>query len=65
MERPFRPHFWPDSLLLFGPFILNFPAPNLPLKIWEETPILFGEPTVEIIGETKILHADLVASTYF
>lgn len=39
--------------------------PNLPLKIWEETPILFGEPTVEIIGETKILHADLVASTYF
>ena len=21
--------------------------PSLPLKIWEETPILFGEPTVE------------------
>ena len=39
--------------------------PKLPLKIWEETPILFGEPEVEIINGTVILQADLIASTYF
>ena len=37
--------------------------PSLPLKIWEETPILFGEPTVENTETTRILNADLVAST--
>lgn len=39
--------------------------PNLPLQIWEETPILYGKPTVEMIEGTLVLHADLVASTYF
>jgi len=39
--------------------------PVLPLKIWEETPILFGQASTETIGETLVLHADLVASTYF
>jgi len=39
--------------------------PVLPLKIWEETPILYGEPVVEIHGKTRVIHADLVASTYF
>lgn len=39
--------------------------PKLPLKIWEETPILFGEPETEIINGTHVLKADLVASTYF
>lgn len=39
--------------------------PHLPLKIWEETPILFGEPHTEQIGETRVIHADLIASTFF
>lgn len=39
--------------------------PLLPLQIWEETPLLFGQPTTEKNGDTIILHADLVASTYF
>lgn len=39
--------------------------PNLPLQIWEEAPILYGEPIVEQIENTRILHADLIASTYF
>jgi hypothetical protein len=39
--------------------------PKLPLQIWEETPLLFGKPIVEQIGETIVLYADLVASTYF
>ena len=39
--------------------------PQLPLSIWEEVPILFGQPITEKISETQILHADLVASTYF
>ncbi|MDD4992319.1 MAG: polysaccharide deacetylase family protein [Paludibacter sp.] len=39
--------------------------PHLPLRIWEETPIIFGEPSIEQIGDTRIIKADLVASTYF
>lgn len=39
--------------------------PHLPLQIWEESPILFGNPIVEQVGNTRILHADLIASTYF
>lgn len=39
--------------------------PQLPLKIWEETPILFGEPRIEQVGTTRIIYADLIASTYF
>ena len=38
---------------------------TLPLTIWEETPILFGEAKTEQIGETKVIHADLVAGTFF
>ncbi|MDD4971807.1 MAG: polysaccharide deacetylase family protein [Paludibacter sp.] len=39
--------------------------PTIPLQIWEEAPILFGSPTVEEVDGTRILHADLVASTFF
>lgn len=39
--------------------------PSLPLKIWEETPILFGDPIVEKTDHTTVIHADLVASAYF
>lgn len=39
--------------------------PKLPLQIWEETPILFGQPTSEMIGETLVIKSDLIASTYF
>lgn len=39
--------------------------PKLPLKIWEETPLLFGSPVVEKVNETTVIYADLVASAYF
>ena len=39
--------------------------PALPLKIWEETPILFGQASTETVGETLVVQADLEASTYF
>jgi hypothetical protein len=39
--------------------------PNLPLKIWEDVPILFGDSLVEQVENTRVLHADLIASTYF
>ncbi|MDO9153497.1 MAG: polysaccharide deacetylase family protein [Paludibacter sp.] len=39
--------------------------PKLPLKIWEESPLLFGEPQVEKVNNTIVVYADLVASTYF
>ena len=39
--------------------------PSVPLQIWEEAPLLFGNPLIEVIENTRILHPDLVASTYF
>lgn len=51
----------------FSPEIYGTPEsiPHLPLQIWEEAPILFGNPVVEQVEGTCILHADLIASTYF
>ncbi|WP_304298523.1 polysaccharide deacetylase family protein [Porphyromonas gulae] len=41
--------------------------PSLPLKEWEGVPLLFGEPTEELLEEsdTLVLNADIIASTYF
>lgn len=41
--------------------------PILPLKEWEGIPLLFGEPRYEWIneGQTLLIHADLIASTYY
>jgi hypothetical protein len=39
--------------------------PSLPLKIWEEVPILYGEPISEMIGNTLVVSADIVAGTFF
>lgn len=39
--------------------------PSLPLQFWEETPILFGNNKEERIYGTLVLHADIIASTYF
>jgi len=39
--------------------------PQLPLAHFEEISILFGEPKVERKGDTIILYADIIASTYF
>lgn len=39
--------------------------PTLPLKLWEEVPILFGDETTETIDGTLVLHADIIAGTYY
>jgi hypothetical protein len=39
--------------------------PKIPLQIWEEALLLFGSSLTEQIDETLILHADLIASTFF
>ncbi len=39
--------------------------PSLPLKIWDDTPLLYGEPKIEQVGNVRIIHADIIASTYF
>lgn len=46
-------------------FLTKKSMPPLPLKIWENTPLLFGEPTVEKRGETIVLNADVIASSFF
>ena len=39
--------------------------PELPLQEIEGTPLLFGSPLVEQIGDTLVIHSDIIASTYF
>ncbi|MDR2824705.1 MAG: polysaccharide deacetylase family protein [Prevotellaceae bacterium] len=46
-------------------FLTEKSLPSLPLKTWEDIPLLFGEPTVEKRGETLILNADIIASSFF
>jgi hypothetical protein len=55
----------PSAFFDKGVYATEKSMPQLPLQIWEETPILFGKPAVEIVEGTLVLHADLVASTYF
>lgn len=39
--------------------------PELPLQEIEGTPLLFGTPKIEMVRDTLVIHADLIASTYF
>lgn len=39
--------------------------PQLPLKIWEETPLIYGDINSELINGKLVLRADIVASAYF
>jgi hypothetical protein len=39
--------------------------PVIPLQTIEGVPFLFGTPVLERIGDTIVVHADLVASAYF
>jgi hypothetical protein len=39
--------------------------PALPLQQWEEIPILFGEGITEKHGNTIVIHADIIAGTYY
>lgn len=51
----------------FNNHIYGTPAslPELPLQEIEGTPLLFGTPQIEQVGDTMVIHADIVASTYF
>lgn len=39
--------------------------PSIPLEYIEGVPFLYGTPEMEHIGDTIVVHADLVASAYF
>jgi hypothetical protein len=39
--------------------------PTMPLPEIDGVPLLFGRPTVERRGNTLVVHADIIASTYF
>ena len=39
--------------------------PKLPLPLWEDVPLIYGQPEIERTGNTCILHADMIASSFF
>lgn len=51
----------------FDPLIYGKPAslPDLPLQEIAGIPLLFGSPKEEWAGATWVVHADIIASTYF
>lgn len=40
-------------------------VPSIPLQVIDGVPLLFGEPVIERDGARVVLHADIIASTYF
>ena len=55
----------PSTFFDEGTYGTEATLPTLPLRQWEDTPILFGHNSTEIVGDTLIIHADLIAGTYF
>ena len=39
--------------------------PQFPLPLWDDMPLLYGQPEIAKNGDTIILHADIIASTFF
>ena len=39
--------------------------PGLPLEQWEDIPVLYGRPEVQMAGNTIVLYADIIAGAYF
>ena len=55
----------PSSFFEEGIYGTESTLPTLPLRQWEDIPILFGEDTTEMMGNTLVIHADIIAGTYF
>lgn len=51
----------------FDEHVYGTPAsmPQLPLREVQGIPLLFGSPKEEWVGDTWVVHADIIASTYF
>ena len=57
--------FIPSGFFNKGIYGTKQSLPVLPLREIEGIPILFGDDKVEQINSTLVVHADLIASTYF
>lgn len=58
---------YPSDFFEVGVYATEKAYPSLPSILWNNIPLLFGEPKVKRIneGKTLVLYADLIASTYF
>ena len=57
--------FTPSGFFNEGVYGTQASIPTLPLQDIEGVPLLFGSPKIEWVGDTLLIHADLIASTYF
>ena len=57
--------FTPSGFFNEGVYGTQASIPTLPLQEIEGVPLLFGSPKIEWVGDTLLIHADLIASTYF
>lgn len=55
----------PSDFFLEGVYGTVDSLPQIPLQIWEEAPLVYGTTEIEQVGTTRIIHADLIASTYY
>lgn len=57
----------PSGFFEVGVYGTEAAYPTLPLKEWQSVPVLFGQPFISraYIGGPVLIHADIIASTYF
>ena len=55
----------PSDFFIEGMYGTTATRPSIPLKTIEGVPFLFGTPDIKRVGETIVVHADLVASAFF
>lgn len=55
----------PSDFFKEGCYATSHSLPQLPLAEWEGSPLLFGKSKVERRGDSLLLYADVVASSYF
>ena len=63
--QPFKVVIVPSDFFKEGVYGSNKTNPSIPLKHIDGVPLLFGTPDIERVGDTIVVHADLVASAYF
>jgi hypothetical protein len=55
----------PSGFFDEGVFMTEKSLPTMPLKSVEGVPLLFGKPDLERVGDTLVVHADIIASAFF
>lgn len=63
--RKYKVVIYPSDFFDEGIYLTEKSIPELPLKLWDGIPLLFGKPKIEKEGDITVIYADVIAATYF